>query len=448
MIAKALVVGVSAILWAFALAGCAEPELALATPTPNPTPTSTPELALASEQQFWELMMRWDDPGIVASKRRICDDPDSVNLGVLFRYVQAGHSGRVDFSSVSLTSVGRDEARMEHCDSFQPPIAVPARIVVVVTATPSPTSTSTPTYTPTSTSIPIPTQTPTPTNTPTSTSTPTPTQTPTPSTTATATTEPTETPSPTSAPTNTPTPTSVPPTPTPVHPTPTPVTPSPTPTATPVPTATPTPTPTFTPTATHTPTPVSKEYVEPEFISIAVRAVESETYQAEFFGRELWSDEWQSLVWGVSNWTTVDFRRRCLEGTGEYPPATELIRLRHPNAEFYRDASESHYDSRRESFEYHTNVYPQFGRRLRDHRYARNIYYSVSDDGSIQWFKVESAIRFYDCETTDIEPTRIRDSGGYINAIRWITTRKPLLKSEIVSGGPDLIQCRGRSCPD
>lgn len=223
---------------------------------------------------------------------------------------------------------------------------------------------------------------------------------------------------------------------------------TPTATATPTPTPEPTATPTHTPTATLTPTPVPKEYAEPEFVSVAVRAVHSESYQEEFFGRELWSDEWASLVWGVSNWTTVDFRRRCLQGTGEYPPATELIRLRHPNAEFYRDASESHYDSRMESLEYHYNVYPQFDRRLREHRYVRDIYYVVSDDGSLQWFKVWSAIRFDDCEPVDIEPTRIRDTDGYIDVVRWITTRKPLLEGEIASGRPDLIQCRGRSCPD
>ena len=146
--------------------------------------------------------------------------------------------------------------------------------------------------------------------------------------------------------------------------------------------------------------------------------------------------------------TTVDFQSRCLQGSGEYPPATDLIRARYPNAQFYRDASESHYDSRSESSEYHFNIYPQFDRRLREFRYARSIYSAVLEDGNRQWLKVTSNIRFDDCDAVAMEPTKLLDGNSYMNLTVWITTNTPLLESKVTRGLPDLIQCRRRSCKD
>ena len=365
---------------------CSSPE----SPTPAPPPPSTPapEFEIDSPSQFWALVMRSDDEVVGGFRDSICEDPGSVDLDDLMDSVQARYEGRIGLGEILLTRMALHVARRDYCDGPLPTAAALPWVSDLskreFVAYPTPTATSAPK-------------------------------------------------------------------------------PSPTPFVlrkgytggggrkayeeTPQPfRLTPTPTPTPQPTATPYPTPVSKVYFEPEFVTSAVRVVASESEQEEFYGRELWDDEWASLVWGVSNWTTVNFQRRCLTREGEYLPATELIKERYPNAEFYRDASETHYDSRAESREYHFNIYPQFDRRLREFRYVRNVYNAVLDDGKRQWLLTISAVRFNDCQAVRIEPSRIRDNDGYITVTRWFTTRQPLIESEVERGRPDSIGCRSRSC--
>ncbi len=454
------IVVVSAILCTFAMIRCTEIEPTQVAPAAALTLAPTPELEITSEKDAWALVMRSDDPGIISSKRRICDDPDSVDLGVLHRYVQIRHGNRVDFGGVSLTVAGRDEARMEHCDSFQPnapSIAVPARIVVVVTATPTVSTTPTDTATPIPTDTPLPTATSTltptaiPTITPSYTLTSEPTQTPTPSPTASATPEPTETASPTSTPANTPTPTSVPHIPTHVHPSATPVIPTPAPIYTPEPTAAPT----YTPTATPMLTPMSKVYSEPDFITRAAAAITKAGYpgsapetQVEIWGRELWSDEVRNVGAGITTWTTMDFERRCLMPDGQVTAALEVVRMRFPDATYRYNQSPGSYVRVRYGQHHH-----EFYDRLTWSRTVESLYSVADSDDKTKWVSTAVRMKFSDCSVEELSqwvrntrPTVWNSEAPALLSKRWPQFVHPLEPFEVESGDPANIKCRHFTC--
>lgn len=229
------------------------------------------------------------------------------------------------------------------------------------------------------------------------------------------------------------------------------------PTSTPYPTSTPIPAtvaptaspyPSNTPTPTPYPTPSTPQYVEPEFITRAVSAVWDEELQIEIWGRELWGDEWDHIVHGALDWTTENFMRRCLTLQNEYPPVTELIRERFPDARFYRDSSRGHFyravDDRRDLPRMH--VYLK--ERLNEHRFGRS-YYRVpsSDDLSKVAHSVVGtwAARFEDCEPGELN-VWVREWGNHVNTNMpdSLISLEPLTPDEL--DDPANIRCRYRNC--
>ena len=231
---------ISATISLIAIFACSTPESP--TPAPTPTPTPAPEFEINSPSQFWALVMRSDDDVIGGFRDSICADPYTVDLDGLSDSVRARYEGRIGFGEILLTRMGLHVARRRYCDG------------------PLPTATALPWVSDLSKRAFVADPTPKATSTPRS---------------------------------------------------------SPTPFVlrkgytgggrnvyeeTPQPfRLTPTPPPTPKPTATPFPTPISKVYSEPEFISTAIRVVNSKSEQIDVYGRELWDDEWASLVWGVSN---------------------------------------------------------------------------------------------------------------------------------------------------
>ena len=231
--------------------------------------------------------------------------------------------------------------------------------------------------------------------------------------------------------------------------TPTPIaTNTPEPTATPTPTETATPThmptatPTNTPTATPTPTLVSKEYVEPEYISLASAAAESVEAQVEAWGRDLWLDEVRNLAYGIIYWNTADFQRRCLSESREYALATELLRQRYPGAEFVRDVSYKHFNwsSGHEGAEVTYYYYERF-----KHRSIVSIYRALKQDGTYQDLLVKSSVEFHDCESTRIDPGHLGQFSLYRTDKPFVLIDNPLLPNEVGVGRT--IRCRWRNCP-
>ena len=234
--------------------------------------------------------------------------------------------------------------------------------------------------------------------------------------------------------------------------------PTPAPTATDTPTPTPTPEPSPTHTPEPTPTLVSTQYLEPEFVRLAALAAPEawtqeeadrlcNLYQRDVWGRCLWGDETHSLRIAVAKWTTVNFDARCLSAGHEYPPATELVRGRYPNAEFVRDSSHPHFnlESGPRKGEWANYFYLT---RLNEEREITSIYRAILPNGDVQWLRTVSLMRFNDCSSVQITPIRMSECRGLCTAHHFTFLdnpwNDPLTADEVGRGAS--IRCRIRAC--
>ena len=200
---------------------------------------------------------------------------------------------------------------------------------------------------------------------------------------------------------------------------------------------------------------MSKEYVEPEYITRAAASITKAGYtgsapetQVEIWGRDLWGDEIRNVAAGINTWTTMDFERRCLMPDGQAEAALEVVRERFPNAVYRYNQSPGSYVRVGYGQNHH-----EFYDRLTWSRTVESLYSVVNDDGETIWVPTTVTMRFSDCSVIKLsQAVRKRRPSVWVSdtdallSEGWPHFVHPLQPFEVESGDPSKIMCRHFTC--